>query len=327
MNKLPWIRPPGVRLAQWFRGLVLCLLAWTALGASAKTLMLTTADTYAIDNAVAEFFGSAPLVANDPRGTVLRDVLTTPNGIDASTFTAAPGPYDLVVVVSVYSTVDPTNWAVLQSAISGRLANAFVFFVDGCCNAANGNVSGFVPLLNGVTGLSMSVGAYVDGPLQFALNTSSPYSTEFSGLNPLSGGWVNYIDGVPYANALYLPTGVPPTVPAPTPPAPTTAFGVLFPQTSVNGGAGACVFGVLDATIMDSNVAYPANQGKIGPAFEAAAAVGSNACRVTTPPGGTATPQNVPTLSPWAMLLLVAGAAGLAARHNRRAHGGKTSAT
>ena len=288
--------------------MLLLLLTWAALGASANTLILTTADTYGVSNLLKEF--DNPGSPGGAPGRVMQGALSSANGISAATFADAPGPYDLVVVYSVYSTVDATNWAVLQDAANRRLANAFVFFVDGCAQC-RANVNSFIPFLNTATGLNMSVGInQQSGPLNFALNTTSPYQANFQGLNPLTGGYVSYIDSVPYANTLYLPAGVAPTTPAPTSSTPTTAFGVLFPQTMVNSGQGACIFGVLDATIFDSSFGYASgkNPGKIAPAFQAAAAAGSTSCQVIVAPDVTSVsspvPVAVPTTGTWSLLAL-----------------------
>ena len=95
--------------------MLLLLLTWAALGASANTLILTTADTYGVSNLLKEF--DNPGSPGGAPGRVMQGALSSANGISAATFADAPGPYDLVVVYSVYSTVDATNWAVLQDAL------------------------------------------------------------------------------------------------------------------------------------------------------------------------------------------------------------------
>nr|WP_312989953.1 hypothetical protein [Comamonas koreensis] len=71
-------------------------------------------------------------------------VLGNANAISATTFTDAPGPYDIVIVAGTYRSIDDTNWAVLQNAVANRWANSIVFFVDGCCEGQNsGNGEGW----------------------------------------------------------------------------------------------------------------------------------------------------------------------------------------
>lgn len=75
-----------------------------------------------------------------------------------------------------------------------------------------------------------------------------------------------------------------------------------------------------DATVFDRANGYNANQGKVAPAFEAAAAVGGTACRITAPPGQTAGPVSVPTLA-HAALWALAAMLRLAAGGRRRTRG------
>lgn len=104
---------------------LLCSGAQQAL--AQKVLLLTTNEvatdaTQANNNLEAEFAGVVG-AANLTRMTVL----SNPNAISQTTFTSAPGPYDIVVVASTYLPVDPTNWTVLQSAVANRWANSIVF--------------------------------------------------------------------------------------------------------------------------------------------------------------------------------------------------------
>lgn len=335
----------GHTWAALWRALALVALSSLAFNAAAKTLILTTDEvtgaynatdrtqaTNLLDRVVYEF--SSPTVTG-ASVTEMRGALTTAGGISASTFTDSPGPYDLVVVVSIYKPISSTAWSVLTDAVNNHLANAFVFFVDGCCNTTatagprggNGNVTNFVTLLNATTGQTLSVGANQAGMVSSKLNTTSTYSGDFTGLNPLVGGWVTYLQGVPYNNNLYLPAGVNPVSPAPA--TLPQSYGFLFPQTEMSNGQGACLFGVVDSTLFDpSTIAWNANRGKIGPAFTAAAEIGSTSCKVspvttTTPvtPVTTVTPVPVPVNNPTMLALLGAALLALGAGVQMRRRG------
>lgn len=278
---------------------------------AANVLLLMTNEDYA-NAAITEFSGAT-----------VKKILDVSGAVTEATFKDAPGPYDLVVVISVYNPIALDNLAVLQNAINQRWANAFTLFFDGCCNTtvtANHNVDKLVSLLQGTTGQGITVGNYADGQLAFPLNTALPAASDFTSLNPLYGGWVNYLNNVPFNNTLYLPAGT--TVPNPAPAGDqlTTAFGALFPQTQINGGQGACLFAVVDATVFDPVNGYASNSGKLATAFETAAAVGSTACRIAAPPGQTAgAVVGVPTLRDGALwgLALLLSLTALAHRRRR----------
>ncbi|MBB6578238.1 hypothetical protein HNP33_002319, partial [Comamonas odontotermitis] len=248
-----------------------------------KVLLLTTTESaadamQANDNLEAEF-GSVVGAANLTRMTVLSNA----NGISQATFTAAPGPYDIVVVASTYNPIDNTNWAVLQSAVANRWANSIVFFVDGCCEATNGaNAQKMVNTLNAATGSTFLLGSSGGNDAQFPLNTNSPYAASFTGLNPFYGGAITYINNVPASNALYLAAGTPP---ASFPPAGTTptnsVYGLLIPTIQSNASNGACVFAVVDITPFydpPATLTWTNNRGKVGPAFVNAATSENGAC-------------------------------------------------
>ena len=205
----------------------------SAAAQAANVLLLMTNETHA-DAAITEFSGAT-----------VKKILDAPGALTGATFKDAPGPYDLVVVISVYNTIDAGNLAVLQNVINQRWANAHGLFINGCCNAPNGNVDKLASLKGATTGQGITVGSYAGGALAFPLNTALPGSSDFADLNPLRGGWVNYLNNVPFQNTLYLPAGTAVPNPPPTGSTPTTAFGALFPQTQVNGGRGACLFAVV----------------------------------------------------------------------------------
>lgn len=266
---------------------LLCAGAQQAL--AQKVLMLTTniagtnperSDAIAAyDNMQAEFEAVVG-AANLTRMSVLGNA----NAISQTTFTAAPGPYDIVIVAGTYSPIDDSNWAVIQNAVANRWANTVVFFMDGCCEALNtGNAAKMVARLNAGTGSTFALGiSPPENNTQFPLNTNSPFSPSFTGLNPFTGAAITYIDNVPANNALYLAAGTPP---ASFPPAGTTStnnvYGLLIPTVQSNAGQGACVFAVVDVSPFIDVAQYQswtANRGKIGPAFLNAATSETGAC-------------------------------------------------
>ncbi|MFE1574428.1 hypothetical protein ACFIQG_21970, partial [Comamonas odontotermitis] len=252
-----------------------------------KVLMLTTNVTgpntenqEAIDlynNMQAEFTAVVG-ASNLTRLSVLGDT----NAISQATFSNAQGPYDIVIVSSVYRLIDSTNWAVLQNAVANRWANSIIFFVDACCGGANG--SAMLTALNGATGSSFSLGTVQAGYATFPLNTNASLASSFTGLNPIHGGDLAYINNVPANNALYLATGTPSTsFPSAGSTAPVNdVYGLLIPADQSNAGRGACVFATVDASpFFDLLPGYPMwtnNRGKIGPAFVNAATSTSGSC-------------------------------------------------
>jgi len=210
-----------------------------------------------------------------PSDLTRMSVLGNANAISATTFTDAPGPYDIVIVAGTYRSIDDTNWAVLQNAVANRWANSIVFFVDGCCEGQNsGNARRMVATLNAGAQASFTLGDTVNGFQAFSLNTNSPYASSFAALNPLQGGYYTYINNVPANNALYVPGGaLPPTGSAPW----DNVYGLLIPTAQSNAGRGACVFAVVDISLFDA-APWAANQGKIAPAFLSAATSETGAC-------------------------------------------------
>lgn len=259
------------------------LLGGGQLAFAQKVLILTTNETAldaieASNNLQTEFENTVGS-ANVTRLTVLSNA----NAISQATFTSAPGPYDIAIVASSYNPIHSTNWSVIQNAIANRWANSIVFFVDGCCEATNGNnAANMVNTLNGGAGASFLLGNNLSTITSFPLNTNSPFAPSFTGLNPFAGAYITYIDNVPANNALYLASGLPP---ANFPAAGTTpvdnVYGLLIPTVQSNASRGACVFAVVDASPFSDALgtsSWTANRGKIGPAFVHAATSENGAC-------------------------------------------------
>lgn len=265
---------PGPWKGAWMAWCMALFLLGAAPAHAQKVLMLTTAETAAdavssLNNLESEFANAGATV------TRLDGVLSAPGGVSSTTFTAAPGPYDVVLLETVYGVVDPGNWTAIQNAAQSRSANSFVMFVDGCCNTAQ-NMGGMLTMVNAASGFNLTLGALQSAFADFPLNTGSSYASFFTGLPSIRGGYTTYLSNMPADNALYLPPG------APIPPAGTRtdAYGMLLPARQSFGGAGACLFAVNDSTQFDSGSStYAANQGKIGRAFLAAAGAGG-ACGV-----------------------------------------------
>ena len=251
-----------------------------------NVLMLATVESAsdavsALNNLQAEFVGAGATVTR-------QNILTTAGAVTPALFTASPGPYDIVLVATVYNAVNASNWSAIDAAIASRAANSFVMFVDGCCQVP-ANMNRMRQGLAAASGLPLTLGATQLGPGTFPLNTNSAYQSFFAGtLSQIAGAYTTYIAGVPTANALYLPQG---TVTMPAPGSTTSAYGMFLPITQSYAGAGACVFAVNDVSPFIAG-AWLANQGKIGPTFLAAAGPGG-ACGLAASVTKTFSPTTV----------------------------------
>jgi len=267
--------------------------------AQAQNILLLTTDegnlfteTDNIKNLINEFTLSDPSnTASAPRpGVALTraapNILSQPNSVGPAIFRDGAGnPYDIVIVAtgvagnpSRPAGMHASNWSALQTAIETRAANSFIMFVDGCCNQA-GQMDKMVDLLTAVTPATQMTasGTTISGPLP--LNTNSPYHASFGDLNPMYGVALRTINATPAKNVLYLSPGQQPPV-APPDDLVNGASGVFFPVQEVNGGQGACLFGVTDISVFGTSenawggTSGPRNQGRIAPAFLNAAKAG-----------------------------------------------------
>ena len=177
----------------------------------------------------------------------------------------APG-YDLVVVASAYSTIDASDWPLLEAAISSRSIRGAVLFID-TVNSINANQ--VRPLLQRSLNSpvpALDNGATLNGVNAHALNTAATGAGDFTGLASLSMsvGYYPYTN-VPYANALYLAGS------GPVSSGTTSAVGVLVPSATSFAGNGACIFGANDigwaSPVNPAASGWAANQGKVGNAF------------------------------------------------------------
>ena len=207
-------------------------------------------------------------------GATITDVggLQTAGSISAATFTApSGGAYDLVIMASAYVQVDASNWGPINTAISNRSANAFIMFNDGCCVPAN--ISNMVASVAATGAFTPTAGSVYNGMVAAVLNSNSPYSSSFTGLNPFIGGYIQYFNNVPANNALYLSPGSVPPAAGTTPV--NNVYGLFIPTAQSYNGQGACLFATVDLSPFVSSPApspydpsaYARNQHKIGPAF------------------------------------------------------------
>lgn len=261
-------------------------LALPHMAQAQNVLMLETSEAAgdaleALSNLQAEFINAGATV-------VRQDILSTAGAVTPAIFTASPGPYDIVLVATVYNSVDASNWNAIDAAIASRAANSFVMFVDGCCHTA-ANIGRMRTGLAAASGFALTAGADQGARDNFPLNTNSLYQGFFTASLPqINGGWTQYIAGVPTANALYLPAG---TVAMPAVGSTTSAYGLFLPITQSYAGAGACVFAVNDISPFDTG-SYPANQRKMATAFLGAAGPGG-ACGLAASVRKTFAPTTV----------------------------------
>ena len=273
---------------------------FAASAASAQTQVLVLGDgslaaggTAYFAGAVAEFTGAGAVVTS-------RNDLNTVTLTPANLLRPSGARYDIIVLVSVVDGIGTANWTLLRDAVRTRTARAIVLFSDHCSacspdNVDGGNGNGSVPLINAATGWSTTAGSLVGAPASVALNTNSPFSGSFTGMNPMAVNNWRYINAVPANNVLYASTtGV-------LPPAGTTltndATAVIVPGSLSYAGSGSCIFVVSDV----NPLAIPGNPGRVGPALVAAAMAPGGSCSVglsiTSPTTGSTTSAARPPIT------------------------------
>ena len=210
-------------------------LCWSAVSFASNVLILATDEPYqdfnsAIQNAKIEFENAGATV------TVNTKELSNGTAMNPSIFTPGGVAYDVVVVLSAYNPIDSADWPVINTAIEKRTVNAFLLFVDSCCQyASNGNQA--TSALSAASGWTLGVGGF-EGEATLPLNTGSPYRGSFSGMSSgIMGHTFNYITGVPADNALFLPVHSSPV----SGQTPVSAYGAILPTTQSYSGRGACV--------------------------------------------------------------------------------------
>ncbi len=177
--------------------------------------------------------------------------------------------YDIVIINSVFATIDEADRDAIETAILNKDSNVFVLFIDSCSVCSAENRSWLVELVNAnAKNFQVNTGQNSDGFTSFPLNTTSSYAKSFEGLNPMYGGYYTPFTNVPVNLILYkkdsadLPTE-----------GTGEAMAVLLPLDEAKGS---CMFATYDGTMFhDDPNAYTKNQGRIAPTFLAAARGGS----------------------------------------------------
>lgn len=249
-----------MNLSSFIRTFFIALFAIIGINnASAKVLMLTANDAVAapIFNAAITEFGGTGNVTHV-------NTLDTPGSISESTFTTG-GPYDTLVVLTVYATPSPRldNLAAIKSAIANRTIPQVILFTDGCSTCSPTGYNWMVDVLRemGTPFSNVATGTYNSSHTSFPLNTQSSFSSSFTSLNPMLGNRYRPLTNVPANNVLYLPQGG-----TPTNIGNINAYTVILPANDSNNGLGSCLITSIDASMLDNS----GNNGKIGNAMLAA---------------------------------------------------------
>ncbi|MFO0602026.1 MAG: DUF4215 domain-containing protein [Polyangiales bacterium] len=277
-------------------------LTFAAVPAAAQTRVLVLADGSTRNSAVSYYNAAVSEFA----AVVGAPNVQGRNDLDTVTLTAADlrraggESYDVIVLVASFNGIGSGNWTLLREAVRTRAARSFVLFSDHCSicspdNVDGGNGNGLLPLLNAATGWTSAVGMLRTAQLPVPLNTRSPLSTSFTGMDPMQTYDYRSMNGIPADNALYLAPG------AALPPAGTsliTDVSAFFLPTSQSfAGNGACVFGIADV----NPLAIPGNPGRVGPAFVNAITSPTGSCAlgplvITSPAAGATVTETRPVI-------------------------------
>ncbi|MDR0479987.1 MAG: DUF1326 domain-containing protein [Burkholderiaceae bacterium] len=263
---------------RWLAMLLLALAAVLAAPAQAQTtgkmwFISTTEPSYPtyLTNAWTAFSNYAPKKNLTP--------VNDSGVLSGATPLSVPAGTKLVVVEMVVNPVNTARLGELITLIKTRPDLAIVIFSDGCC-VAQDNVNPLVAAFNTIRPASWTspiatVIPLFSGSYSAPLNPTSLYASTFSnaGLNVLNGVAYTPLTSVPRDYALYTQTKLPAS-----PPATVTQniVGFFMPQAAVNGGQGACLFFVGDASPFDSG--YSSQLAPIAEAFTDAAINASGAC-------------------------------------------------
>lgn len=282
--------------------LAMGLLAYTQADAK-NVLVLSTYNSYgaspnsatdSMDNLVTEFTSAGDTVTHIK-------TLDQAGAVSAATFSSSA--YDLVVVARLVAPFETGNLSAINQAIANRSANGFALLYDTGGAASGGAAADLLAELKLAANIDAVASAPVITDVNFQLNTSNAPSivSSFSGLNPLRGGYMFYMNNVPAANVLYLP---------PSEPLPATGTmvnnvaAVFIPSTQSFGGSGACLFAMSDISMFESrnyfggtssgvtNNSGVTNQGKIASAFSAALSSGGG-CGIPASIAKTFSPTSV----------------------------------
>jgi hypothetical protein len=290
------------RLARCFYLLLGCIAATPAFAAP-NILVLTTNGTGMAaknvqDNCTSEF--------NTLAGATV-DVINTLDTANLSATDFAPaggGSYDLVVVCPYLNLISSANVNFIADAAKTRKAQAFFIFDEPQNATATPAFFGLIKDSN--SGLASITSEGTGGENRITeLNTSSKYSSDFTGLALYGANSFRVYSGVPIDNALYRPPEplgvngnlIPGSVPSIGPMDTTVKASTIFvPQPdsyldAKNVPQGACLFATFDISAFDDTryslsppPAYRTQHaGKIAAAALNAIKPGTGACGIAAP--------------------------------------------
>jgi hypothetical protein len=168
--------------------------------------------------------------------------------------------YDVVIIASVYGTVDATDWTAIGQAMQNNTSASFVFFTDSCSTCGT-NAAEALSLINAQTPDTLALDTPINQAISANLNGGSPYAASFSGvLDVFSLAFLSTISGVTADNALYTDVAGP--------------VGIFYPESET---AGSCLFYTDDMSGF-APIRYPDNQGSVAPAFIDAATNSIGSC-------------------------------------------------
>ncbi|ARU06358.1 hypothetical protein CCO03_18320 [Comamonas serinivorans] len=194
----------------------------------------------------------------------------------------------MLILATVCSATQANRWAEVEEALKTRPDLMVISFVDGStAPGCPANLARFTTAINAIRPAAWSpiTATPTSGDITAPLNQQSLYAATFQAVLPsIRGQFWGRMSPVPTDYALYTSAAVA----SPAPATVTNAYGLFIPQAASNGGHGACLFFVADATQFNLN--QPAQSTAIARAFYAAATDPSGACQQPV--------ANVPDLTP-----------------------------
>ena len=182
-----------------------------------------------------------------------------------------------LVLATVCSATNSDRWNEVEEALKTRPDLMVISFVDGStATGCPANLARFTTAINSIRPSSWSTitATPTSGPITAPLNPQSLYATTFQPVLPsIRGEFWGRMSPVPTDYALYTSTAVP----SPAPAIVTNSYGLFIPQAASNGGNGACLFFVADATQFALD--QPGQSNNIAQAFYNAATDANGACK------------------------------------------------
>ncbi|THT98393.1 hypothetical protein E9531_14350, partial [Lampropedia puyangensis] len=178
----------------------------------------------------------------------------------------------LLVLTTVCSNTNPDRWDEVQAALMTRPDLMVVSFVDGSTvGQCPAHLERFTTAINSIKPSSWGTitATPTTGNITANLNPQSLYASTFQGvLSTIEGQYWGRMSSVPSDYALYTRATITSPIPATT----DDAYGLFIPQAASNGGNGACLFFVADASQFSTTIGIqPTQSNNIGKAFYAAA--------------------------------------------------------